>query len=43
MASWRGDHNYACEIRNVYLEEKNKIIIIVQKHLFGIGKHMMDK
>ena len=39
------DHNnYACEaIRNVYLEEKNKIKIIVENHRHGIGKLITDK
>jgi len=40
----KGDHNYPCEaIRNAYLEEKNKIMIIVHNHLHGIDKKMMDK
>jgi hypothetical protein len=40
----KGDHNYPCEtIRNAYVEEKNKIMIIVHTHLHGIGKKMMDK
>jgi hypothetical protein len=38
----KGGHNYACEvIWNLYLEEKNKIKIIVYTHLHGIGKKMM--
>ena len=40
----KGNHNYPCEaIRNAYLEEKNKIMIIVHNHLHGIDKKMMDK
>jgi len=40
----RDHNNYAREaIRNVYLEEKNKIKIIVHNHRHGIGKLITDK